>query len=98
MVTDSAIEIMRRRIGDEIEGELGQFIDSIGCASKPSLILFIQRDLPSLGSATARDTFFSSLIESNNPDNRGVTFPSTRAAACSSAMSFQHHYRSVRCL
>ena len=41
--------------------------------------------IPSLGSATANETFFSSLIESSKPAKRGVTFPSTSAAVCSSA-------------
>ena len=45
--------------------------------------------IPSLGSATASETFFSSLIESSNVDNRGVTFPSTTAAACSRASNNQ---------
>lgn len=47
-------------------------------------------DIPSLGSATANDTFFSSLIESSKPDRRGVTFPSTSAAVCSKAMRVSH--------
>src|SRR5271155_1493019 len=42
---------------------------------------------PSFGSATAKDAFFSSLIESNSFANMGVTFPSTRAATSSSAVA-----------
>lgn len=41
--------------------------------------------IPSLGSATARDAFFSSLIASSMPASVGVTFPSTIAALCSRA-------------
>ena len=53
--------------------------------------------IPSLGSATANETFFSSLIESSNVDNRGVTFPSTTAAACSRASKGQHADLVARC-
>ena len=31
MITDSSVEVMRCRVGDEVKGELGQFVDSIGC-------------------------------------------------------------------
>ena len=41
--------------------------------------------VPSLGSATANEAFFSSLIESSIPAKAGVTFPSTIAALCSNA-------------
>lgn len=43
--------------------------------------------VPSLGSATAKEAFFSSLIDSNRFDSRGVTFPSTNAAVCSNAVT-----------
>ncbi len=43
--------------------------------------------VPSFGSATARDTFFSSLMESSNDASRGVTFPSTRAETSSNAVA-----------
>ena len=46
--------------------------------------------IPSLGSATANEAFFSSLIESSNVDSRGVTLPSTTAAACSRASKDQY--------
>lgn len=42
---------------------------------------------PSFGSATAKDAFFSSLIESNSFASIGVTFPSIRAATSSSAVA-----------
>lgn len=41
--------------------------------------------VPSLGSATANEDFFSSLSESSSVVNRGVTFASTSAAVCSRA-------------
>ena len=40
---------------------------------------------PNFGSATARDTFFSSFIESRSDESFGVTFPSIIAAASSRA-------------
>jgi hypothetical protein len=43
--------------------------------------------VPSFGSATANDTFFSCLIESSKDDNLGVTLPSTSAAVCSRAVA-----------
>ena len=43
--------------------------------------------IPSFGSATANETFVSSLIESSNDANRGVTLPSTIAAVSSSALT-----------
>src|SRR5262245_4097031 len=42
---------------------------------------------PSLGSATANDAFFSSLMDSRRLANRGVTFPSTTAATSSKAVA-----------
>lgn len=43
--------------------------------------------VPSFGSATARDTFFSSLIESSKEASRGVTFPSIKAETSSNAVA-----------
>lgn len=86
MVANGSVKVVGRGIGDEIEGQLGELIDCIGCFISSRVK---QQDLggcvPSLGSATASDAFFSSLIESKIPDNRGVTFPSTTAAVCSRA-------------
>ena len=43
--------------------------------------------IPSLGSATANEAFFSSLMESSNDANRGVTLPSTNAETSSKAVA-----------
>lgn len=43
--------------------------------------------IPSLGSATAKELFFSALIESSKLASRGVTFPSINAALCSNAVT-----------
>ena len=48
-------------------------------------LLYPLARIPSLGSATANETFFSSLMPSRRVERRGVTFPSTRAAVCSRA-------------
>ena len=89
MVSNGSVKVLSTGVRYELEGELCQLVDSIGCknrqlgfpCSRPVLIV------PSLGSATARDTFFSSLIESSKLDSRGVTLPSTRAAVCSRAVA-----------
>ena len=43
--------------------------------------------IPSFGSATAKETFFSSLISSRRLARRGETFPSTREATSSRAVA-----------
>ena len=89
MVSNGSVEVLCTGVRYELEGELWQLVNGIGYKDRqlgfpgcrPVLIV------PSLGSATAKDTFFSSLIESSKPDNRGVTLPSTRAAVCSRAVA-----------
>ena len=51
------------------------------------VLLDLASDVPSFGSATARETFFSSLIESSRDASLGVTLPSTRAATSSKAVA-----------
>ena len=48
--------------------------------------------LPSFGSATASEAFFSSLIKSNRPDNLAVTFPSTKADTSSKAVAAESNF------
>lgn len=54
----------------------------IGFTERPGIFAIA---LASFASATASDAFFSSLRESRKDDSSGVTLPSPRAAASSSA-------------
>ena len=58
------------------------------CNIKPARHRYIYEVIiPSFASATARETFFSSLIDSNRLAKRGVTLPSTIEAASSRAVA-----------
>ena len=96
MIPNGSVKIGCAGIGYQIEGELGKFIDCAGFYMdqqlETSLQLGQEKFLPSLGSATANDAFFSSLIESSSVANRGVTFPSTNAAVCSKAVLVSTRY------
>ena len=90
MVTDGAVKIRSRRVGYEIERKLWELVDGASYRSHqhPAWAL-TPSILPSLGSATAKEAFFSSLSESSSVESRGVTLPSTSAAVCSRAFHSQ---------
>lgn len=56
----------------------------IGVRVRPGSLLMA---CPSLGSATAKEAFFSSFKVSRSFANRGETFPSTNAATSSRAVA-----------
>ena len=89
MVSDGAVEVVGRGVGDSLDFKAWKLSDGI---AYPKLVLSLQQGTnaghsPSLGSATASETFFSSLIVSRSDARRGVTLPSTSAATSSSAVA-----------
>ena len=95
MVPDGSVKIGCGGVGYDIKRELGEFFDCVGFRNSQQLgdksSLKRQETVPSLGSATASDTFFSSLIESSSVASRGVILPSTNAAVCSNAVQVSIH-------
>lgn len=86
MISNRSVEAFSRSVGYELKVEPRQLVDGTGYYESQSLVASIDgRAIPSLGSATASEDFFSSLSESSRVVRRGVTFASTSAAVCSRA-------------
>lgn len=72
MISDRSIEVGSCRVGYEIKGKLGEFVDGTGYVSVnnySSTNLRCEMNIPSFGSATASEAFLSSLMESSSPAN-----------------------------
>jgi hypothetical protein len=95
VLADGAVNVSGGGIGNGLNVKPGKLANGIAYAPNVNrefntdIVIDRNReepDVPSLGSATARDTFFSSLIESSKLARRGVTFPSIMADTSSRAV------------
>jgi len=91
--SDGAVDVLGGGIGDELDVEPRELADGIAFTRNVSRPVQITSTLaggvsvPSLGSATTSETFFSSLTESRRLARRGVTLPSMIAATSSRAVA-----------
>ena len=93
MLANDTVDVGGRRGGNQLDGKTGELANGIafyyasGQLQLKNTNRAIVIHIPSFGSATAKDTFFSSLISSRRLDRRGETFPSTNEATSSRAVA-----------